>query len=92
MFVFVCTTIIGRLNDSVCLAFGVFLSSLIGEMDGKEREREETKSSKKIVLKITMSMTVVEDDAGVISLVIVPTLAPVQEDAMEEESLSSADI
>ena len=34
---------------------------------------------------------VVEDDAGVISSVIVPTLAPVEEDAMEEESLSSAD-
>ena len=29
---------------------------------------------------------VVEDDAGVISSVIVPTLAPVAEDAMEEES------
>ena len=24
-----------------CLVFGVFLSSLIGEMEGKEREREE---------------------------------------------------
>ena len=34
---------------------------------------------------------VVEDDVGVISSVIVPTLAPVAEDAMEEESLSSAD-
>ena len=33
---------------------------------------------------------VVEDDAGVISSVIVPTLAPVPEDAMEEESGSSA--
>ena len=33
---------------------------------------------------------VVEDDAGVISLVIVPTLTPVAEDAMEEESRSSA--
>ena len=33
---------------------------------------------------------VVEDDAGVISSVIVPTLAPVAEDAMEEESGSSA--
>ena len=32
---------------------------------------------------------VVEDDAGVISLVIVPTLAPVTEDAMEEESEST---
>ena len=29
---------------------------------------------------------VVEDDAGVVSSVIVPTLAPVEEDAMEEES------
>ena len=34
---------------------------------------------------------VVEDDAGVISSVIVPTLAPAEEDAMEEESLSSSD-
>ena len=34
---------------------------------------------------------IVEDDAGVISSVIVPTLAPVAEDVMEEESLSSAD-
>ena len=33
---------------------------------------------------------VVEDDAGVISSVIVPTLVPVEEDAMEEESGSSA--
>ena len=33
---------------------------------------------------------VVEDDAGVISSVIVPTLAPVEEDAMEEESRSLA--
>ena len=32
---------------------------------------------------------VVEDDAGVISSVIVPDLAPVAEDAMEEESESS---
>ena len=32
---------------------------------------------------------VVEDDAGVISSVIVPTLAPVAEDAMEEESEST---
>ena len=31
---------------------------------------------------------VVEDDAGVISSVIVPTLVPVPEDAMEEESES----
>ena len=32
---------------------------------------------------------IVEDDAGVISSVIVPTLAPVAEDAMEEESDST---
>ena len=32
---------------------------------------------------------VVEDDAGVISSVVVPTLAPVAEDAMEEESDST---
>ena len=32
---------------------------------------------------------VVEDDAGVISSVIVPTLAPVPEDAMEEEPEST---
>ena len=31
---------------------------------------------------------IVEDEAGVISSVIVPTLAPVVEDAMEEESVS----
>ena len=35
---------------------------------------------------------VVEDDAGVISLVIVPTLEPVAEDAMEESSVGSPDI
>ena len=34
---------------------------------------------------------IVEDDAGVISLVVVPTLALVAEDAMEEESLGSVD-
>ena len=34
---------------------------------------------------------VVEDDEGVVSSVIVPTLKPVTEEAMEEESLSSAD-
>ena len=34
---------------------------------------------------------VVEDDAGVISSVIVPTLAPVPEDAMEDESESTVE-
>ena len=33
---------------------------------------------------------VVEDDEGIVSSVIVPTLEPVAEDAMEEESLGSA--
>ena len=36
-----------------------------------------------------MREEVVEDDDGVISSVIVPTLAPVAEDAMEEESVST---
>ena len=36
-----------------------------------------------------MREEIVEDDAGVISSVIVPTLAPVAEDAMEEESVST---
>ena len=35
---------------------------------------------------------VVEDDAGVISSVIVPTLVPVAEDAMEEESDSTVEV
>ena len=35
---------------------------------------------------------VIEDDAGVISSVIVPTLEPVAEDAMEEESDSSVGV
>ena len=35
---------------------------------------------------------VVEDDAGVISSVIVPTLEPVAEDAMEEESDSTVEV
>ena len=36
-----------------------------------------------------MREEVVEDDAGVISSVIVPTLVPVPEDVMEEESEST---
>ena len=35
---------------------------------------------------------VVEDDAGVISSVIVPTLAPVEEDAMEDESSTGSPV
>ena len=37
-----------------------------------------------------MREEIVEDDAGVIPSVIVPTLAPVEEDVMEEEFDSSA--
>ena len=52
------------------------------DLDGVEfRHREE----------LPVREEVVEDDAGVISSVIVPTLALVTEDTMEEESLSSAD-
>ena len=35
---------------------------------------------------------IVEDDAGVISSVIVPTLAPVEEDTMEEESSAGSSL
>ena len=36
-----------------------------------------------------MREEVIEDDAGVVSSVIVPSLVPVAEDAMEEESEST---
>ena len=49
------------------------------DLDGVEFRRREGPVREEIV----------EDDAGVISSVIVPTLAPVEEDAMEEESGSS---
>ena len=39
-----------------------------------------------------MREEVVEDDAGVVSSVIVPTLTPVAEDAMEEESDSTVEV
>ena len=35
---------------------------------------------------------ILEDDEGVVSSVIVPTLAPVAEDAMEEESDSTVEV
>ena len=41
VFEFCCTTIIGRLYTVFVFVFGVFLCSLIGKMEGKEREREE---------------------------------------------------
>ena len=49
------------------------------DLDGVEFRRREGPVREEIV----------EDNAGVISSVIVPTLAPVEEDAMEEESGSS---
>ena len=52
-----------------------------------ELQRRASPSQRKELL---VREEVVEDGAGVISLVIVPTLAPVAEDAMEEESGSSA--
>ena len=36
-----CTIIIGHTNHSAFALSGVFLSLLVGEMDSKEREREE---------------------------------------------------
>ena len=36
-----CTIIIGRSEYQCLFVFGVFPKSLIGEMEGKEREREE---------------------------------------------------
>ena len=49
-----------------------------------EIQRQASPSQRKELL---VREEVVEDDSGVISSVIVPTLAPVAEDAMEEESL-----
>ena len=39
-----------------------------------------------------MREEVIEDNAGVISSVIVPTLVPVAEDAMEEESDAAVEV
>ena len=39
-----------------------------------------------------MQEEVVEDDEGVVSSIIVPTLAPVAEDMMEEESDSTVEV
>ena len=42
-------------------------------------------------LKSRVALTIIEDDAGVVSSVVVPDLAPVAEDAMEESSVGSPD-
>ena len=41
MLCFVYLLSIGRTNDSVSFLVGVFLNSLVGEIEGKECEREE---------------------------------------------------
>ena len=57
------------------------------DLDGVEfRCREGPRSQEELPVR----EEIVEDDAGVISSVVVPTLAPAEEDAMEEESGSSA--
>ena len=53
------------------------------DLDGVEFCRRETQQEELLVRE-----EIVEDDTGVISSVIVPTLAPVAEDVMEEESES----
>ena len=55
-----CTTTISHLGGlsytiGFCVLFGVFPKPLVDKMEGKECDE---KSSKKIVLKITMSMTI----------------------------------
>ena len=58
------------------------------DLDGVEFHRREGPWPRE---ELPVQEEIVEDDAGVISSVIVPTLAPVEEDAMEEESESSAE-
>ena len=58
------------------------------DLDGVEFRRRTGPGSQEELL---VREEIVEDDDRVISSVIVPTLAPVSEDAMEEESLGSAD-
>ena len=57
-----------------------------GDLDGVEFQRRASSLQRE---ELPVQEEIVEDDAGVISSVIVPTLAPVPEDVMEEESESS---
>ena len=54
-----------------------------GDLQWVESQRRASPSQRE---ELPVREEVIEDDAGVISSVIVPTLAPVLEDAMEEES------
>ena len=53
------------------------------DLQWTEIQRRASPSQRK---ELPVQEEIVEDDAGVISSVIVPTLEPVAEDAMEEES------
>ena len=57
------------------------------DLDGVEFRRHEGPWPRE---ELPVREEIVEDDAGVISSVIVPTLTPVAEDMMEEESESLA--
>ena len=59
------------------------------DLDGVEFRRREGPGSQE---ELPVREEVVEDDAGVISSAIVPILAPVAEDAMEEESDSTVEV
>ena len=58
-------------------------------LDGVEFRRREGLGSQE---ELPVQEEVIEDDAGVISSAIVPILAPVAEDAMEEESDSTVEV
>ena len=59
------------------------------DLDGVEFRRREGSQSQE---ELPVQEEIIEDDDGVISSVIVPTLAPVAEDAMEEESSAGSSI
>ena len=57
------------------------------DLQGAEIQRRAGPSQRE---ELPVREEVVEDDDGVVSSIIVPTLTPVEEDAMEEESASTA--
>ena len=60
-----------------------------GDLQWVEIQRRASPSQRE---ELPVREEVVEDAAGVISMVLVPTLAPVAEDAMEEESDSTVEV